>query len=72
MGCVFADVFNRGRFDLLVSTDSWLSGANYTEPQLLQQKHTVEPNLLDSIMQIFDRQLNIGIANQNAAAERLE
>jgi enediyne biosynthesis protein E4 len=46
VGCVFADVFNRGRFDLLVTTDSWLSGANYTEPQLLEQKHTVEPNLL--------------------------
>ncbi len=46
VGCVFGDVFNRGRFDLLVTTDSWLSGANYTEPELLQQKHTVEPNLL--------------------------
>lgn len=46
VGCVFADVFNRGRLDLFVSTDSWLAGANYTEAQLLQQKHTVEPNLL--------------------------
>src|SRR5207249_244073 len=46
VGCVFADVFNRGRLDLYVSTDSWLSGANYTEAQLLQMKHTVEPNLL--------------------------
>jgi hypothetical protein len=46
VGCVLADVFNRGRLDLYVTTDSWLSGANYTEAQLLQQKHTVEPNLL--------------------------
>lgn len=46
VGAVFADVFNRGVPDLYVSTDSWLSGANYTEPQLLQMKHTVEPNLL--------------------------
>lgn len=46
VGCVLADVFNRGRLDLFVTTDSWLSGANYTEAQLLQQKHTVEPNLL--------------------------
>ncbi len=46
VGCVLADVFNRGRLDLLVTTDSWLAGANYTEAQLLQQKHTVEPNLL--------------------------
>lgn len=46
VGCVFADVFNRGRLDLFVTTDSWLSGANYTEAQLLRQKHTVEPNVL--------------------------
>lgn len=46
VGCVFADVFNRGRFDLYVTTDSWLSGANYTEDQLRKQGHTVEPNLL--------------------------
>lgn len=46
VGGVFADVLNRGRLDLLVTTDSWLSGANYTEPQLLKQGHTVEPNLL--------------------------
>ena len=46
VGCVFGDVFNRGRLDLLVTTDSWLSGANYTEAQLLQMKRTVEPNLL--------------------------
>ncbi len=46
VGCVFADVFNRGRLDLYVSTDSWLSGANYTEEQLLKMKKTVEPNLL--------------------------
>ncbi len=46
VGCVFADVFNRGLLDLYVTTDSWLSGANYTEPQLLKMKHTVEPNLL--------------------------
>jgi len=46
VGCVFGDVFNRGRLDLYVTTDSWLSGANYTEDQLLKMKHTVEPNLL--------------------------
>jgi hypothetical protein len=46
VGCVFADVFNRGRLDLYVTTDSWLAGANYTEAQLLQMKHTVEPNVL--------------------------
>jgi hypothetical protein len=46
VGCVFADVFNRGRLDLFVTTDSWLAGANYTEPELLKQGHTVEPNLL--------------------------
>jgi len=46
VGCVFADVFNTGRLDLLVTTDSWLSGANYTETELLKMKHTVEPNLL--------------------------
>jgi hypothetical protein len=46
VGCVFADVFNRGRLDLFVTTDSWLSGANYTEKQLLDMKHTVEPNAL--------------------------
>jgi hypothetical protein len=43
---VLADVFNRGKLDLFVTTDSWLSGANYTEKQLLEQKHTVEPNAL--------------------------
>jgi hypothetical protein len=46
VGCVLADIFNRGRLDLFVTTDSWLSGANYTEAQLLKQKHTVEPNIL--------------------------
>lgn len=46
VGCVFGDVFNRGHLDLYVTTDSWLSGANYTEAQLLQMKKTVEPNLL--------------------------
>lgn len=46
VGCVFADVFNRGVLDLYVTTDSWLAGANYTEKQLLEQKHTVEPNAL--------------------------
>jgi hypothetical protein len=46
VACVFADVFKRGRLDLYVSTDSWLSGANYTEDQLLKMKHTVEPNIL--------------------------
>ncbi len=46
VGCVFADVGNRGRLDLHVTTDSWLSGANYTEKQLLERGHTVEPNVL--------------------------
>jgi hypothetical protein len=46
VGCTFADVFNTGRLDLFVTTDSWLAGANSTEQQLLQQKHTVEPNAL--------------------------
>jgi hypothetical protein len=46
VGCVFADIFNKGRLDLYVSTDSWLSGANYTEAQLLKMKHTVLPNVL--------------------------
>lgn len=46
VACVFADVFRHGWLDLYVSTDSWLSGANYTAEQLLQMKHTVEPNLL--------------------------
>ena len=46
VGCVFADIDNRGRFDLYVTTDSWLSGANYTEEQLLARGNTVEPNML--------------------------
>lgn len=46
VGCVFADIFNKGRLDLYVSTDSWLSGANYTEAQLLKMNHTVEPSAL--------------------------
>lgn len=46
VGVVFGDVFNRGRLDLYVTTDSWLSGANYTESQLIERGHTVEPNLL--------------------------
>ncbi len=46
VGCVLADVFNECRLDLYVSTDSWLSGANSTEEQLLKMKHTVESNLL--------------------------
>jgi hypothetical protein len=46
VGCVFADVFNRGKLDLYVTTDSWLSGANYTEAELLKQGKTVEPNVL--------------------------
>ena len=48
VGCVFADTLNRGKLDLFVTTDSWLSGANYTEAQLLKMNHTVEPNLLYS------------------------
>lgn len=46
VGCVFADVMNRGRLDLYETTDSWLSGANSTEEQLRSQGHAVEPNLL--------------------------
>ena len=46
VGCVFADAGNRGRLDLHVTTDSWLSGANYTEQQLLARGNTVEPNVL--------------------------
>lgn len=46
VGCVLADVFRRGKLDLFVTTDSWLSGANYTEAQLLKMEHTVEPNIL--------------------------
>jgi hypothetical protein len=46
VGCVFGDLFNRGRLDLYVTTDSWLSGANSTEEQLRKQGHTVEPNVL--------------------------
>ena len=46
VGCTFGDVFNRGRLDLYVSTDSWMSGENATEKQLLMRGRTVEPNLL--------------------------
>ena len=46
VACTFADPDNDGDPDLLVTTDSWLSGANYTEPQLKEQGHTVEPNQL--------------------------
>jgi hypothetical protein len=46
VGCVFADIFNTGRLDLYVSTDSWLSGANYKEAELLKMNHTVLPNIL--------------------------
>jgi hypothetical protein len=46
VGCIFADILNRGRLDLFVTTDSWLSGANYTEAQLLKMNHTVESNIL--------------------------
>jgi hypothetical protein len=46
VGGVFADVYNRGRLDLYVTTDSWLAGENATESQLLAKGHTVEPNLL--------------------------
>jgi hypothetical protein len=46
VGCTFGDVFNRGVLDLYVSTDSWLSGANYSEKELLGQGETVESNLL--------------------------
>jgi hypothetical protein len=46
VGCVFADVYNRGQLDLFLTTDSWLSGANYTEKQLLARGNTVTPNML--------------------------
>lgn len=46
VGCAWGDINNRGLLDLYVTTDSWLSGANYTEPELLKMGHTVEPNLL--------------------------
>lgn len=46
VGCVLADLFRRGRPDLLLTTDSWLSGANYTEEQMRKMGHTVEPNVL--------------------------
>jgi enediyne biosynthesis protein E4 len=46
VGCVFADVFNRGRLDLYVTTDSWLGGVNSTEKQLRAAGNAVEPNAL--------------------------
>lgn len=46
VGCMFADIFNRNRLDLFVTTDSWLSGINATESELLKQGKTVEPNEL--------------------------
>lgn len=46
VGCTFGDVFGRRLLDLYVSTDSWLSGANYSEKELLGQGETVESNLL--------------------------
>jgi hypothetical protein len=46
VGCTFGDVLNRGRLDLYVTTDSWMSGENATEQQLLNRGRTVEPNLL--------------------------
>lgn len=46
VGCILADFFNRQALDLYVTTDSWLSGANYLEEQLRKMGHTVEPNLL--------------------------
>jgi hypothetical protein len=46
VGCVFAEVFNRGVLDLYVTTDSWLGGANSTKAQLLQMKKSVQPNVL--------------------------
>ena len=52
VGCVLASVYNKRQLDLYVSTDSWLSGANYTEEQLLKMKHTVEP----SVLYVNDRQ----------------
>lgn len=46
VGCAWGDLDNRGVLDLYVTTDSWLSGANYTEPELLKMGHAVEPNEL--------------------------
>jgi len=46
VGCVFGDVSGTGKLDLYVTTDSWLSGENATEAQLLKRGRTVEPNLL--------------------------
>ncbi|MBN9414911.1 MAG: CRTAC1 family protein [Candidatus Eremiobacteraeota bacterium] len=46
VGCAFGDLFNRGLLDLYVSTDSWLSGANYSEAELRAQGETVEGNAL--------------------------
>lgn len=46
VGCVFADVDNDSDVDLFVTTDSWLSGMNRFEEQLIAMGHTVEPNRL--------------------------
>ena len=46
VGAVFADSRNLGRLDLHVTTDSWLSGENYTESQMIERGHTGEPNVL--------------------------
>lgn len=46
VGCAWGDLDNRGVLDLYVTTDSWLSGANYTEPEMLKMGHAVEPNEL--------------------------
>ena len=73
VGCVFADVFNRGRLDLYVTTDSWLSGANYTEPQLLKMKHTVEPNMLYVERrqgQVLSRSIRRALTLEDAGARR--
>src|ERR1700683_3821726 len=42
-----------------------------TENIRLRQQ-TIEADLLDPIVQVFDRQLNIGVADHDAAAEYLE
>ena len=64
VGCIFADFNRSNRFDLYVTTDSWLSGANYTEPQLRQQGHTVEAEVL------YDRMVAEGLVMPTSTARR--
>ena len=46
VGCALGDVFNTGRLDLYVTTDSWLGGEHGTTEQLRQRGNAVEANLL--------------------------